>query len=64
VLTLKPAQDKMQRVWQTIFDGLAEATNRPDMANKTLYFRSPVQTLIEQILPQQSKAPANVAIIE
>jgi hypothetical protein len=64
VLTLKPAQDKMQRVWQTIFDGLAEATNRPDMANKTLYFRSPVQTLIEQILPQQSNAPANVAIIE
>jgi hypothetical protein len=64
VLTLKPAQDKMQRIWQTIFDGLSVATQRPDMANKTLYFRSPVQTLIDQILPQQTNAPTNVAIIE
>jgi len=64
VLTLKPAQEKMQRIWQDIFDGLAVATQRPDMSNKTLYFRSPVQTLIEQILPQQNNAPANVAIIE
>jgi len=40
------------------------ATQRPDMANKTLYFRSPVQTLIDQILPQQTNAPTNVAIIE
>ena len=64
VLTLKPAQDKMQRVWQSIFDGLSVATNRPDMANKTLFFRSPVQTLIEQILPQQTNAPTDVAIIE
>lgn len=64
ILTLKPAQDKMQRVWQAIFDGLAVATDRPDMANKTLYYRSPVQTLIEQILPQQTNAPTNVAIIE
>jgi hypothetical protein len=54
----------MQRIWQAIFDGLSVATQRPDMANKTLYFRSPVQTLIDQILPQQTNAPTNVAIIE
>jgi hypothetical protein len=64
VLTVQPAQSKMQRIWQDIFDALAVATNRPDMANKTLFFRSPVQTLIEQILPQQTNAPANVAFIE
>jgi hypothetical protein len=64
ILTLQPAQSKMQRIWQDIFDSLAVATDRPDMANQTLFFRSQVQTLIEQILPQQTNAPANVAIIE
>jgi len=61
VFTIKPAQNKMQRHWQAIFGALAEATAMPQMSDRTLFFRSPLERLLEQ-LPQNANTDPIVSI--